>query len=648
MQGGINVRERSRKTPLAVVVAGIAVLAIGLPGVATAATKAATGQGATSIRVVQPNQTKDFPTGQSVGVNPPAGIADPELPPAEEGNGARRVNRSLSRASTAAELAHAPRARALDVVGPQETATSFRGLNFFDQRFANGGNQFSLEPPDQGLCAGAGYVVEVVNDVLQVFNKAGKRLTPVTDLNTFWGYPPQFDRATGLQGPFVTDPSCYFDPENQRFYVIALTLEVDKHTGALLGPNHIDIAASTATAPTGSWTLYHIAVQDDGTQHTPTHVDCPCIGDYPHLGADATGLYITTNEYPLNGGPGEFGNDFNGAQLYAIAKSELAAGGPISVNSFENLTLDDGTPGFTVWPAASPGTASYATGSGGTEYFLSSTGPFEAMGTGVGGSIGIWALTNTSSLGTRSPALLLDSRVLPSNQYLTPPRADQKAGYTPLIDCLNVNCLGEGVIFEQPGPLDANDSRMQQTWYSNGMLWGSLDTAVSLDAGGGFQTKAGVLYFGVTPGATLGASTIAVSGYLGVVNNNLVYPAIALNAKGRGYMAMTLAGFDNYPSASYVSISAAGVGPVTIANAGVGPQDGFSETSTFSPAGFGEPPRPRWGDYGAATLDGTTFWLASEYIAQTCNFPTWLRDTTCGGTRGTLGNWATAVTKIQQ
>ena len=53
-----------------------------------------------------------------------------------------------------------------------ELANSFDGLNHFDQRTANGGNQFSLEPPDQGLCAGNGFVVEVVNSVIQVWDTA--------------------------------------------------------------------------------------------------------------------------------------------------------------------------------------------------------------------------------------------------------------------------------------------------------------------------------------------------------------------------------------------------------------------------------------------------------------------------------------------
>src|SRR6059058_5479027 len=51
--------------------------------------------------------------------------------------------------------------------------SGFEGLNFYQQRYARGGNQFSVEPPDQGMCAGNGYVVEAVNDVLNVYNAAG-------------------------------------------------------------------------------------------------------------------------------------------------------------------------------------------------------------------------------------------------------------------------------------------------------------------------------------------------------------------------------------------------------------------------------------------------------------------------------------------
>ena len=63
-----------------------------------------------------------------------------------------------------------------------------------------------------------------------------------------------------------------------------------------------------------------------------------------------------------------------------------------------------------MWPAQSPGTESFETAAGGTEYFLSSNAADEAThpvsGHGrqrhVSSQIVVWALTNTSSLNTRA------------------------------------------------------------------------------------------------------------------------------------------------------------------------------------------------------------------------------------------------------
>jgi len=68
-----------------------------------------------------------------------------------------------------------------------EINVAFDGLNFRQQRLANNGNQFSVEPPDQGLCAGNGFVVESANDVLNIFDGSGNQLLGVTDLNSFYG-----------------------------------------------------------------------------------------------------------------------------------------------------------------------------------------------------------------------------------------------------------------------------------------------------------------------------------------------------------------------------------------------------------------------------------------------------------------------------
>jgi hypothetical protein len=52
--------------------------------------------------------------------------------------------------------------------------------------------------------------------------------------------------------------------------------------------------------------------------------------------------------------------------------------------------------------------------------------------------------------------------------------------------------------------------------------------------------------------------------------------------------------------------------------------------------------------------DGGTIWLASEYIGQTCTLaqyfpsPTLANFGSCGGTRTSLGNWYTRLTKLSQ
>src|SRR6185503_18539443 len=142
------------------------------------------------------------------------------------------------------------------------------GLTHRDQRLANGGNQFSLEPPDQALCVGNGFTVEAVNSVLRVRSAAtGAPLTGAQDINTFFGYPAAIDRTTGVVGPNVIDPVCHYDPDSTRFTVVITTLHVDAN-GDFNGKNTIDLAVSNTGDPTGLWTLYHVPAQNDGTDVT--------------------------------------------------------------------------------------------------------------------------------------------------------------------------------------------------------------------------------------------------------------------------------------------------------------------------------------------------------------------------------------------
>ena len=617
------------------------------------------------------------------------------------------IDRSLSRGSgSGLTTATAKKAKA----NPRVDA-SFEGLNFYQQRYSRGGNQFSVEPPDQGMCVGNGYIVEAVNDVFNVFNFAGASVLPdntstnivagharnvnhAIDLNSFFQYPPAINRTTGIRGPNVTDPTCYYDAQTQRFYLVVLTYILGPHNS--LVENHLDIAVSATSNPTGTWNIYKVDVTNDGT-HTIADNACPCLGDYPHIGADANGFYVTTNAYPWNG------DGFNGAQIYAFSKRQLASGAAsvnathldtfASVNVMTGETPSIKQPGFTLWPAQSPGTTSYALDAGGTEYFLSSNAADEAThpvsGTGgnyISSQIVLWALTNTSSLDSTTPSISLTNTVLAVGQYALPPKADQPgSGSAPTTATPQGYCLNNEttVLFNGAsgcwkllvGPavhavrgaevvsrLDSNDTRMQQVMYANGKVWGALDTAVSFDANPA-HNKAGVAWYIVKPDLSTGSvsGSVALTGTNGVEGKNVVYPAIGVTPSGRGVVAITLVGPNDFPSAAYAAMDAqAGMGDVQIVAAGAATDDGFT---SYKQQLDRATPRTRWGDYGAAAVDGNSIWIASEYIAHACDYTTWggpffaggtgdnLLGTCSGspdlaGTRAALGNWSTRISKI--
>jgi hypothetical protein len=582
----------------------------------------------------------------------------------------------------------------------------FEGLNHYQQRYSRGGNQFSVEPPDQGMCVGNGDVVEVVNDVFNVFSAStGASLLPdntstnivagfprnvnhAIDLNSFYGYPPAINRTTGVRGQFVTDPSCIYDAQTQRFFLVSLTLDSQVPgpcQGVFSCVNHLDLAVSQTSDPTGSWNIYKIDVTNDGTNTGGVNPG-PYLGDYPHIGADANGIYLTTNSYPWHE------NGFSGAQIYALSKAQLAAGAAsvtmqhIDTSGTVNEPSDAGStqPGFTLWPAQSPGTSSYNLAANGTENFLSSNAADEAQkpvsgeaGTRTSDQLIVWSLSNTASLNA-TPALGLSNKVLTVGDYGVPPKQQQPgSGTAPGTDVPQGHCLNDettatiagtgcwkllvGATAHAAGAEvvarpDSNDTRMQQVMYANGKLWGALDTALNPDGG---AQRAGVAWYIVNPNA----GKLLMQGDLGAAGYDFTYPAIGVTPSGRGVMAFSATGDSTYPSAAYAPIDAsAGAGDWAVVPGGQGAavDDGFTG---YKQQRFPNPIRSRWGDYGAAAVDGNSVWIASEYIGHSCNYTDWggpffiggSGDNllgTCGGAshgpggRTALANWSTRISKF--
>jgi len=561
-----------------------------------------------------------------------------------------------------------PTAPSLPISMQQQVMTSFNAQGEFQTRFTNGGNAFSSEPPDQGLCVNSKYELETTNSVLQVYDKAGnpllagKKLFPTgpsvgLSYTQFYGYPDEFVRPSGPFGPSLFDPSCQYDQASGRWFHLVDSLGQRPANAALTGLGWVDLAVSVTSNPLGRWYLYKIYTQNDGNQGTPNH-HCDtgfCFADFPHLAVNGGGVFITTNEYAFFGGTG-----FSGAQLYAMDKADLENGGPSSAAYFQNLTVPSlGQRAFTLWPSSStPG--SFVSDAGGVEYFLSSTaGDGSETGNATRGSdrVVVWALTDTSHLSDSSGARLLQT-VVPTEVYVFPPKSLQQPGPTPLLHCTNqgVNCVGNPVPFKQVGPypLDSSDTRILAGWLQNGVLWGTLATGIRGSGGSSYSPtnnfaptplhmKAGIAYFAFAPHIQQGRLVAGVlqQGYLAVDGNNLTYPSLAMGQANTGIVGATLVGPTRYPSAVFIRL---GLGQqptaVSVASRGIAPSDGF--TGTFE-GGFS----PRWGDYGAAVRspDGS-LWFGAEYVNSRCDYAQFLADTTCGFTRGFFANYGTRLTQV--
>jgi hypothetical protein len=481
----------------------------------------------------------------------------------------------------------------------------FDALNDVDQGFASG---FIFEPPDQGLTVGSGLVLEAVNDAFAFFDaSSGADLFGQTDVGgVLVNNAVDLAFFSSLLGLDVrpTDPRCYYEASTGHWFISFLGLGATR--------NYLVIAVSFANDPIDYY-LYALDITDDGTDGTPSHTGCPCFGDQPLIGADQYGFYVSTNEFynTLDG--------FNGAQVYAFDKAAMEAGSSPNVIQFSLGALEEGI-AYSVVPANVPPGGSFDTNNGGTEYFLSS---MDFFGT-LDNRIAAWAMTGSSNLPTNPNLLAMHEVTLGSEIYGTPPDNQQPAGPLPLVNYL----LANYGIKEKEELLASNDDRMQQVVFANGSLWSSLETVVKTGNG---PTRTGAAYFVVTPNfPDAGSFTPSISkqGYISVLNQSMLFPAVGVNASGQGVVSFSVVGPNIYPSAGWAKLDASGAGSPKIAAVDALPDDGFSGYSAFGGNRVG-----RWGDYsGAVSDEAGNIWVATEYIPNRARF--------------TYANWGTFISSV--
>ncbi|GAC1367641.1 MAG: hypothetical protein NVS2B12_23820 [Ktedonobacteraceae bacterium] len=484
---------------------------------------------------------------------------------------------------------HRPKGRlfASNVAGPRPSARSasrsagtllqnFDGVTFPQSYNATGG--LFGEPPDEGLGVGNGFVFNIVNRAGAIYYKNGTVAKEPFSVNSLF--------KEDAKAP-SSDPRTYYDKATNTWYATVLLYTLDN--AGNITSSHVDIAVNTSGNPLKTWTIYSIDTTDAGGTNPVNNPGCPCLADYPIFGIDQYNIYISTNEFDTTG------TMFNGAQVYAIAKSTLAKGAsPLPYVHFGNLSAG-GTIAYHLQPAISYGKPD-------AEYFMNSLDPNGTFDS----RLGVWALTNRAVVATGGMPTLTQT-VISSEAYGLPVNAPTPVGFN-----------GR---YNQPtaGLLNADDDAMQNLQYINGKLYSSLDTAITIP--GDTSERDGVAWFEVKPTLTNGAigttTKITDQGYISLQGLYLLYPYIARSQNGTLAITFSFTGSTTYPSAAYAvrANGQASFQSVQVAAAGVTADNGY--TGTAKRGGLS-----RWGDYSAGELDPQTgnIWLATQYIPGPGNF----------------------------
>ena len=460
-------------------------------------------------------------------------------------HGSRHKPVSVNRLAVGLQQAAAPSAQEGNFDGGGQLRRNVNGVSSLDSEVTNFGAMF--EPPDQGLCVGNGYVVEMVNSAFRIYDTSGKTLLGPTNVNA----PFHEDFLA-----FTSDPRCHYDAATNTWFATILFINDASDASTL------DIAYNTSGNPTTDWSVFRIDTTHAGA---PARFDCPCFGDQPRLGIDASNIYVSTDEFSI------LGPEYNGAQLYAISKRDLVNhSSSVHFVHYEDVRAD-GAQLFAIEPAVTYGSAA-------AEYFLSALDPDNTGDHRVA----VFALTDVGRVSSGGRPKL-SSVIVNTEPYANPPQADQKGSSS---------------------QLDSGDDRMQQTQFIGGDIWGELTTAVTPD--GDSAPRAGAAWFRIHPdlvGSKLHGATLVGQGYVASRGKHVIYPALQVDGQGHGAMVFTLVGSSMYPSAAFATMNENGTafGRPRVAAEGSGPYNATPQ---------------RWGDYSYAVLDPSlhSVWLATEYM----------------------------------
>ncbi|MDB6019925.1 MAG: hypothetical protein JWR19_4414 [Pedosphaera sp.] len=395
-----------------------------------------------------------------------------------------------------------------------------------------------LVPPDSDGAIGPNHFVEFINGRFSVFDKnSGTRVQTMTDIS-FWN-------SAGVSfpaGAFTSDPRVIYDPLSARWFAS----QIDVMAGNEIS-NRFLLAVSTNSDPTGAWNGVAWPADPAGS-----------FADYPRLGVDVNGVYLTGNQFDAIG-------NFAGVLITSIPKSDLLLPTPTVTNRTSSGLMPESQRGFVLQPAVNFNPANtpefvLAVDSDGTD-FLPHTNLRTFKITG--------ADTPTATLSANTDIVVPD--------YSVPINPPQPNG---------MNTLDDGDL-----RIGAYAFQVADVVYA----------VHAVEVG----PRAALRWYRLRASD----STLLESGTISDTNLDLFYPSIAANTNG-----FVVIGFNGSSTNSFISsyaVAGRTINSNTIFADKVLLKAG-ADNYELAPSGGGN----RWGDYSTTTVDAANpdhFWTIQEF-----------------------------------
>jgi hypothetical protein len=388
--------------------------------------------------------------------------------------------------------------------------------------------QSAYVPPDTMGAAGDEHVVALVNGRYSAYRKSDGQLVATSTLDEFWS-------DAGVEPIRSYDPRIVYDAATERWFALSAEAANSTQAGFL-------VAVSKTADPTAGWTAFRIDA--DATDET--------WGDFPMLGLDAEGVYISSPAFPVAGPDLPNGNHY-----VVLPKADLLAPVPSIANA-------------TIFAKQSLAQAGFQ--------------PQAVVNLDGGGTPAKFYAGTLSFLGQ-----------IQQSQIDGPITAPTFTGG----GFITVDAIPEPPDAEQPGPkrnLDGGDSRFSSNLVlQNGVTWAVQE--VNVDG------RAAVRWLQLDPVDDI----VLDSGLITDDVLDLTYPSIAVNEFDEIVIGMSGSAETMFPSAYAVVGDVIGgvtnFGDLLLLAAGL---DSYQNSST----------RNRWGDYSATVLDPSNphaFWTFQEF-----------------------------------